>query len=130
VQRLLKDLNHLYTATPALYQRDFDAAGFEWIDHNDAERSVLSFIRHGNDRSLAVVVSNFTPSVQAGYRIGVPEAGVYVERINTDSTHYGGSNVGAPFGEFTAEARPCLGKPYSIELRLPPLATLVLTWQG
>ncbi|MEY4751236.1 MAG: hypothetical protein RIQ60_3450 [Pseudomonadota bacterium] len=131
VQRLVKDLNRLYQDTPALYQRDFDGSGFEWIDHNDADRSVLSFIRRGaGDGSLVVVVSNFTPSVQRGYRLGVPHAGVYHERLNSDSAHYGGSNVGSAFGVFTAEAVPCLGKPFTITLDLPPLATVFMTWQG
>ncbi len=131
VQRLLQDLNRLYQSTPALYQRDFDGSGFEWIDHNDAERSVLSFIRRGaHANSMVVVVCNFTPTVQRDYRIGVPEAGVYVERINTDSGHYGGSNVGAPFGEITAEALPWQGKPCSLHLSLPPLATVFFTWNG
>ncbi len=131
VQRLLQDLNALYRSTPALYQRDFTPDGFEWIDHNDAERSVVSFIRRGNDPgALVVVISNFTPVVQHDYRIGVPQAGVYRERINTDSAHYGGSNVGAPFGEITAEALPWLGKTHSLHLSVPPLATVILTWQG
>jgi 1,4-alpha-glucan branching enzyme len=130
VQRLLRDLNHLYRATPALYQRDFRPDGFEWIDLHDAERSVLSFIRRGDDeKRFVVVVCNFTPSVQHGYRVGVPQPGVYVERINTDSAHYGGSNVGAPFGEITAQETThetaSQGRPYCIELTLPPLATVI-----
>jgi 1,4-alpha-glucan branching enzyme len=130
VQRLLKDLNRLYASTPALYQRDFTPDGFEWIDHADADRSVLSFIRRGADPdALVLVVCNFTPSVQRDYRIGVPHAGVYVERINTDSAHYGGSNVGAPSGEITAEAVPWQGRPFSLHLSLPPLATVFFTWQ-
>ena len=131
VQRLLQDLNGFYKATPALYQRDFTADGFEWIDHDDAERSVLSFIRRGNaPDALVVVVCNFTPSVQHGYRIGVPHPGVYRERINTDSAHYGGSNVGAPFGVITAQPLPAHGRPYSIELALPPLAAVFFEWQA
>ncbi len=131
VQRLLQDLNALYRSTPALYQRDFTADGFEWIDHEDAERSVISFIRRGEDPgALVVVVCNFTPSVQRDYRIGVPHAGAYRERINTDSEHYGGSNVGPPFGEITAEPLPWSGRPYSLQLSLPPLATVIFTWPG
>jgi 1,4-alpha-glucan branching enzyme len=131
VQRLLRDLNHLYRRTPALYERDFEGTGFEWIDHNDAERSVLSFIRRGKSSgALVVVVSNFTPTVQQGYRIGVPFGGVYRERINTDSAHYGGSNVGCAFGEVTAQALPWHGKPYSLELVCPPLATVILEWKA
>jgi 1,4-alpha-glucan branching enzyme len=129
VQRLLHDLNRLYQGTPALYQRDFTPDGFEWIEHNDADRSVLCFARHGNaPGSMIVVVCNFTPTVQTDYRVGVPRAGVYVERINTDSAHYGGSNVGAPFGEITAEAIGWHGKSHSLQLTLPPLATVFFEW--
>ena len=129
VQRVLHDLNQLYKATPALYQRDFVPEGFEWIDHNDADHSVLAFARRGNDaNSLVIVVCNFTPAVHRSFRIGVPQAGVYVERINTDSAHYGGSNVGAPFGEITAEAIGWHGKSHSLQLDLPPLATVIFEW--
>jgi 1,4-alpha-glucan branching enzyme len=129
VQRLLQDLNRLYKATPALYERDFTPDGFEWIDHLDAQRSVLAFVRRGAaPSSLVVVVCNFTPSVQHGFRLGVPNAGVYRERINTDSAHYGGSNVGAPFGEITAQPVPAHGRSHSIELSLPPLATVFFEW--
>ena len=130
VQRLVKDLNALYRESPALYQRDFTPEGFEWVDHHDAERSVISFIRRGADaNSLVLVVCNFTPAVQHGYRVGVPQPGIYRERINTDSAHYGGSNVGAPFGEITAEPVPWMGRPQSLHLALPPLATVVFSWQ-
>ena len=129
VQRLMHDLNRLYQATPALYQRDFVHEGFEWIDHNDAEHSVLAFARRGNAaNSLVIVVCNFTPVVHRDYRVGVPQAGVYVERINTDSAHYGGSNVGAPFGEITAEPIGWHGKSHSLLLDLPPLATVFFEW--
>ena len=129
VQRLVRDLNALYRATPALYQLDFVPEGFEWIDHNDAERSVLSFVRRGQDRQrLMLVVCNFTPTVQTGYVLGVPQAGVYREVLNTDSAHYGGSNVGTPLGTATAVAQPCHGRAYSIKLDLPPLATVFLEW--
>jgi 1,4-alpha-glucan branching enzyme len=129
VHRLVHDLNRLYRATPALHQRDFDGSGFEWIDHDDAQRSVLSFIRRGADPGrLIVVVVNFTPVVQHGYRIGVPQAGVYRERLNTDSEHYGGSNVGTRYGQVTAQDVPWHGRPHSLELTLPPLATVFFEW--
>ena len=125
VQRLLRDLNQLYRQTPALHQRDFTPDGFEWLEHDDAQRSVLAFIRRGHDaRRFIVVVCNFTPSPQHGYRIGVPEPGVYRERLNTDSVHYGGSNVGAPYGEITSEPIAWHGRPHSIGMTLPPLATV------
>jgi len=131
VQRLMHDLNRLYKATPALYQRDFTPDGFEWIEHNDADRSVLCFARHGTKPgSMVVVVCNFTPVVQYDYRVGVPRPGVYVERINTDSAHYGGSNVGAPFGEITADAIGWHGKAQSLALTLPPLATVFFEWKA
>ena len=131
VQRLVHDLNHLYRDTPALYQRDFDGSGFEWISHDDADRSVLSFMRRGADANTVIVVlCNFTPTIHRGYRVGVPNPGVYRERINTDSAHYGGSNVGAPFGEITARSFGSHGKPCSIELDLPPLATVILEWKA
>ncbi|MFT3956439.1 MAG: 1,4-alpha-glucan branching protein GlgB [Piscinibacter sp.] len=129
VQRLVQDLNRLYKATPALHQRDFTPEGFEWITHDDAQRSVIAFARRGEQpSSLVIVVCNFTPTVQQGYRLGVPNAGVYRERLNTDSAHYGGSNVGAPFGEITAQPLPAHGRPHSIELALPPLATVFFEW--
>jgi 1,4-alpha-glucan branching enzyme len=127
VQHLVRDLNNLYLATPALYQQDFVPTGFEWIDHNDADRSVLSFIRHGiNTNTFMVVVCNFTPTVWSDYRLGVPQAGNYLERLNTDSAHYGGSNVGSP--QVTATPTPWHGKSHSVVLNLPPLATVFFEW--
>ena len=125
MHRLVHDLNRLYRATPALYDCDFDGAGFEWIDHDDAQRSVLSFVRRSRDgRSEIVVVCNFTPTVQRGYRLGVPAPGTWRERLNTDSEHYGGSNVGSPYGAADAEPVASHGRPQSLLLDLPPLATV------
>jgi 1,4-alpha-glucan branching enzyme len=129
VQHLVRDLNRLYHATPALHQLDFEPAGFEWMDHQDAAHSVLSFVRRGADtRSLMLVVCNFTPTVQAAYRIGVPQAGAWRERINTDSAYYGGSNAGTPLGVAMAEPVGWHGQPHSLWLTLPPLATVLLEW--
>ena len=131
IQSLTRDLNHLYRQTPALYALDFVPAGFEWIELDDSERSVVSFIRRGNDeRTCIVVVSNFTPSVQKGYRLGVPQPGDYRERINTDSSFYGGSNVGTPLGVATAQAIACHNKAWSVLLDLPPLATVMFEWKA
>ncbi len=131
VQHLVRDLNQLYRSTPALYQQDFVPAGFAWIDHSDAAHSVLSFVRHGFDaNTFILVVCNFTPQVQHGYRLGVPQPGDYREVINTDSTHYGGSNVGTPFGVAHAESTPWHGQPCSIQISLPPLATVFFTWNA
>jgi 1,4-alpha-glucan branching enzyme len=128
VQRLVRDLNHLYRAHPALYTQDFSAAGFEWIDHDDARRSLLSFVRKGADGSLMLVVSNFAPVVHQGLRLGVPRAGRWQERLNTDSAFYGGSNVGTPLGLACSEAVHSHGREHSVVLTVPPLATVFLEW--
>ncbi|MFT3734519.1 MAG: 1,4-alpha-glucan branching protein GlgB [Rhodocyclaceae bacterium] len=129
VQRLVRDLNH-FMRHPALHQRDFDGNGFEWIEHSDAERSIASFIRHGADGSMVVVVCNFTPTPHNDMRIGVPRLGRYVERINTDSAYYGGSNVGTPFSATYADHNGVSGKAHSIVVNVPPLATVMFEWQG
>jgi len=128
MQRLVRDLNRLYRASPALYSQDFSGAGFEWIDHDDARRSLLSFVRKGRDGQLILVVCNFAPVVHHGLRLGVPAAGRWQERLNTDSAHYGGSNVGTPLGVATTEAVPSHGRAQSVVLTLPPLATVFLEW--
>ena len=129
VQRLVRDLNHLYRATPALYRRDFNHDGFEWIDHHDARHSVLSFIRRDPESgAFSVVACNFTPQVLCAYRLGVPERGHYREVLNTDSAHYGGSNVGTPLGAAHTEEIPYHGRPCSIAVTLPPLATVFYSW--
>jgi 1,4-alpha-glucan branching enzyme len=129
VQRLVHDLNALYRASPALHERDFGPEGFEWIEHEDASASVLAFARHGSPGSPPILaVCNFTPTVRPGYRVGVPRAGRWSERINTDSMHYGGSNVGAPFGAVSSEAFPAHGRQHSLNLTLPPLATVIYQW--
>jgi 1,4-alpha-glucan branching enzyme len=129
-QRLVRDLNRFYRVAPALHQRDFEPGGFEWIEHSDAERSIISFIRYGHDGvPPVVVVCNFTPTVHRGLRVGVPRAGSYVERINTDSEYYGGSNVGTPFSVAQTEDWSVSGKPCSMLIDLPPLATVFFEWQ-
>ena len=133
MQRLVRDLNQLYKATPALYEQDFSSEGFEWIDHSDAARSVLSFVRKGREGSNSapmLVVCNFAPVVHHGFRLGVPVAGSWRERLNTDSQHYGGSNVGTPLGAASSEAVPSHGRAHSLVLTLPPLATVFIEWTG
>ncbi|MCP5364977.1 MAG: 1,4-alpha-glucan branching protein GlgB [Hyphomicrobiales bacterium] len=125
VQNLVRDLNSLYRGCAALHQRDCEPEGFEWIDCTDFEKSVFSYIRRGREPSdFAVIVCNFTPVVRHGYRIGVPEGGAYIERLNSDSELYGGSNVGNA-GAVHAEHFPCHGRDFSLIVNLPPLATLV-----
>jgi 1,4-alpha-glucan branching enzyme len=129
VQCLVRDLNNLYRATPALYQQDFVPAGFEWIDHSDNQRSLLSFIRWSADQaSFVVVLCNFTPNVWTDYRLGVPRPGSYQELLNTDWAAYGGSNVYALAADNLTDAIPWHGKLNSIVLTVPPLATVFLKW--
>jgi 1,4-alpha-glucan branching enzyme len=129
VQRLVHDLNALLRQMPALHERDFTPEGFEWIDHQDAERCVLSFVRKSADgHGLILVVSNFTPTVHRDFRLGVPRAGRWVERLNTDSQHYGGSNVGTPGASALSLPQPSHGRDHSVLLTLPPLATVWLEW--
>ncbi len=124
LQRLTADLNALYRCEPALHQVDFDSHGFEWIDCNDADASVLSFLRRTKDPAeLMVVVANFTPVLRENYRVGVPEPGFYRELLNSDGDTYGGSNAGN-VGGVQAQPVPWMGKPYSLPLRLPPLGVL------
>jgi 1,4-alpha-glucan branching enzyme len=125
VQRLVSQLNRLHASAPALHELDFSAEGFQWIDCHDADQSVVSWLRRGRDGSHAVIVLNFTPVPRHGYCLGVPQAGGYHERINTDSAHYGGSDVGNN-GHVSAEPCPWMGFPASVSLTLPPLAALVL----
>ena len=131
MQALVRDLNGLLREQPALHQRDFNAEGFEWISHSDAAHSVLSFVRHDGARQRPLlVVCNFTPVVRHAWRVGVPRAGRWRERLNTDSTFYGGSNVGTPFGTAESRSEPCDGRADSIVIELPPLATVFFEWQG
>ncbi len=124
--RLVADLNRLYRSEPALYQVDFEPAGFQWIDANDSQQSAASFVRRGKDPADCVLfVSNFTPVPRHGYRVGAPVPGFYRELLNTDSAAYGGGNLGNGGGVW-AEPVPWQGHPWSLSLTLPPLATLVL----
>jgi 1,4-alpha-glucan branching enzyme len=124
VQALVRDLNHFYRNEPALHELDFSADGFQWIDCHDADQSIVSWLRRGKNGGHVVVVLNFTPVPRYGYRLGVPHAGSYRERINSDSKHYGGSDLGNG-GIVQASAQPWMGQAASMEMDLPPLAALV-----
>ncbi|MEU5695223.1 1,4-alpha-glucan branching protein GlgB [Actinosynnema sp. NPDC020468] len=126
VRSLVKDLNGVYTASPALYSADGRPEGFEWIDANDSGGNVLSFLRVGEDGSVLVCVANFSGSPHHDYRVGLPRAGTWHESLNTDSTTYGGSGVGNQ-GSVTAEPTPWHGRPASALLQLPPSGVLWLT---
>lgn len=118
----MADLNRLHLQEPALHELDFEWAGFEWIEANDGANSVIAFQRRARNQDNAiVVVCNFTPVVRDDYRVGVPRSGYYREILNTDSGYYWGSGAGNS-GGVNAEPIPWNGKPWSISLRLPPLA--------
>jgi 1,4-alpha-glucan branching enzyme len=124
VEKLVARLNGLYRASPALHGLDFDWKGFEWIDCHDAQNSTLVYLRrYGED--FAVVALNFTPVPRLGYRIGVPEAGVYRELLNSDDHAFGGSGL-SNSQPLASEDLPWMGRPHSIAITLPPLAGVVL----
>ncbi len=125
LQRWLAALNRLYRDEPALYEKDYEPGGFEWIDCDNADDSVLSFIRRGWSDSTILAVYNFTPVPRPGYRVGVPRPGPWRQLLNGDDWRFGGSGAGAPE---TVESQPVAwnGRPDSITLDLPPLAALFL----
>ncbi len=126
VQSLVRDLNHLYRHSPVLHELDCEPQGFEWIEANDSDNSVLAFLRRGQgDGRCMVIVCNFTPVVRQGYRVGVTQPGRYVERLNSDSETYGGSNVGN-FGGVQSQEISWHGRPHSIDVTLPPLGSVIL----
>ena len=126
LKQLVGDLNRLYRSEPSMHELDVRPEGFAWIDCNDHEGSVVSFVRRSNDPAdFTVFIVNFTPVVRRPYRLGVPEAGHYREVINTDAEVYAGSNVGNQGGVDTDDI-PTHGYEHSISLVLPPLACLIL----
>jgi 1,4-alpha-glucan branching enzyme len=125
IARLSRDLARLYRDVPALHELDFSGAGFRWLDCDDADHSRLAFLRRARDGRFVVVALNFTPVPRAGWRIGVPLAGDYVELVNTDSHHYGGTDIGNR-GRVAAVAVPAMDQPASLVVVLPPLAGIVL----
>jgi 1,4-alpha-glucan branching enzyme len=122
----VKELNRLYHSEPALYNSDNDDSGFEWIDFRDADSSIVSFIRKARSgREHLVFIFNFTPAPRNNYRVGVPNAGFYKELINSDASCFGGSNMGLG-GGIEADHIQWHGRPFSLNLLLPPLAMLLL----
>ncbi|MBI3187649.1 MAG: 1,4-alpha-glucan branching protein GlgB [Gammaproteobacteria bacterium] len=124
VQKLIGDLNKQYREHPALYRHDFEHSGFEWIDCNDTDQSVLSYLRRCEGETL-VVILNFTPVPRYNYRVGVPQSGQYREIINSDSEYYAGTNMGN-YGVLHSQDIAWMNRPCSVELTLPPLAGVVL----
>jgi 1,4-alpha-glucan branching enzyme len=126
VMQVLADLNRLYRDEPALHERDTEPGGFEWIDANDSDHSVYSFIRAPHaGRERVLVILNFTPIPRTPYRIGLPGPGYWHEVLNTDSSIYWGTNLGNR-GGVQAEMVPHNGRPYSAQIVLPPLGAVFL----
>ncbi|HYT32164.1 MAG TPA: alpha amylase C-terminal domain-containing protein, partial [Thermoanaerobaculia bacterium] len=126
VQKWVEDINRLYRELPALHEYDCDPRGFEWIDANDSDHSVASFLRRGQEQDEVVLaVFNFTPVPRYGYRLGVPVAGFWEELANSDAADYGGSGQGN-LGGVQAEQLGSHGRPFSVSLTLPPLSALFL----
>ncbi len=125
LQRFVRDLNLVYKSEPALHENDFDWSGFSWINANDSDNSVLSFIRRAkNPDDFLIIICNFTPLIRENYRIGVPSGGSYNELINSDLAVYGGSDVGN--GQINSVPEQAHGMDNTLSLTLPPLSTLIL----
>jgi len=124
LMRLVCDLNEHYSRMPTLHYYDFDHEGFEWIDCHDSTQSVLSYLRK-DDSGFVIIVLNLTPVPRGNYRIGVPASGGYREIINSDSRHYGGTDVGN-LGVVYTEDTPWMNRPHSLVLSLPPLGGIIL----
>ncbi len=128
--RFVEDLNKLYRAEPALWEKDFEVDGFFWVDCTDSENSVLSYVRqNGDGSSQLLVVLNLTPVARTPYRVGLPRGGFWREVLNSDALVYGGSNVGNA-GGVTATDYQVHQQPFSGELTLPPLGVVVLKHEG
>jgi 1,4-alpha-glucan branching enzyme len=126
VLSLIRDLNRLYREYPALHELDCDRSGFEWIVTDDADGNVFAWLRNGRDeKARCLVAVNFSPNVYYDYRVAVPIAGAWREVLNSDSAHYGGSNVGN-----IGEVRTLDGATPELALTLPPLATIFLVPEG
>ncbi len=129
LQRWVADLNHIYRHELALHEIDFDWQGFEWLDCNDWEQSVISLIRKAKSTDEKIlVVANFTPIPRYNYRLGVPDNGFWQELMNSDATEYGGSGVGN-YGGVQAEEIYCHDRAYSVNIHLPPLGILFFKLQ-
>ena len=125
VHSLIRDLNRMYTESPALWARDNDPGNFAWIDADDSARNVFSFVRRGADSPDVVCVANFAALPHGGFRIGLPSTGRWEEIVNTDAASYTGSGVGN-LGSVEAVAGEWSGQPAYADIVVPPLATIWL----
>ena len=125
LQTFMMELNRLYRSSPALYEVDYEWHGFEWVDFRDYENSVISFLRRAKDpNDFLLFICNFTPQPRHNYRVGVPDHCQYEEVLNSDWDHYGGSGVNNG-GRVMADKWEAHGRPYSLNLTLPPMAVTV-----
>ena len=130
VQALVRDLNLFYQETPALYQRDSESEGFQWVEMNNTDESVFVWLRKGEKKgAIVLIISNFTPVERTDWRVGVPVAGDWATQINTDAEKYGGGNRGSS-GVLCSQSVAASGMSQSIMLSLPPLSTLFLEYLG
>ena len=125
VQLAVRTLNHVYRESPALYRLDESPEGFEWLEANDADANVFAWLRKDGQGDVLVAIANFAPAVRADYRVGMPFAGSWVEVLNTDASEFGGSGV-QNAGRIDTEPIGWHGRPQSVTLTLPPLATIWL----
>jgi 1,4-alpha-glucan branching enzyme len=132
--RWVRDLNTFYRGQASLFELDFDSSGFEWVDCSDSQRSVVCFLRKGREKGIphadiTLFVCNFTPVPRPNYRVGVPFGASWREVLNSDAPLYGGSGQGNA-GCVDAAPLPIHGRPYSLNLTLPPLGIVVFRPEG
>ena len=128
IQRLVADLNRLYAEEPSLHEFDLSPEGFEWVDADDSDASVITYLRTGSASPPVLVALNFTPVPRDNYRVGVPEKGLWREVLNTDAEVYDGSGQGNMGGVNSARI-PLHGRTHSVNLTLPPLAAVILRYE-
>ncbi len=129
IQSLVRDLNAAYRAHPALWSQDATPSGYEWVDANDSQNNVLSFLRWGSDGSVVLCLYNFSGATHGNYRVGVPFPGAWREIVNTDSTDYAGHGAGN-LGGVRADNRSWHGRPASCEVVLGANSAVWLTYDG
>jgi 1,4-alpha-glucan branching enzyme len=130
LQKWVQDLNWFYRREPALHELDFSPPGFEWVDCNDSDSSVVSLLRKGHSTDdLVLVVCNFTPVPRQNYRVGAPRGGFWREALNSDASVYGGSGAGN-MGGVEAAPLPLHGRSHMLTVTLPPLSAIFLKSEG
>jgi 1,4-alpha-glucan branching enzyme len=129
MQNWLRGLNRAHRSEPSLHEIDFSHDGFEWIDAGNAEQSVVAFVRKSRSGPPVLVVTNFTPVPRQNFLIGVPQRGVWRELLNSDALEYGGSGWGN-LGSVESVPVSSHGRTDSLNLQLPPLATIMLRWES